>query len=189
MVKRSLHDDEAALWHLVMRDVAPLRPSHMPVVRSPAPAKPDKVLNEHKKKAVKPEALQALKTHVTALQKRPKRHHDLAVGVRAPGLDNTQWRRLTRGDMRVDAKLDLHGYLVQEAFEELMHFMHRARGRGWRCVEIVTGLGSGTRGGTIRRELPLWLQRGDVRPLILAVVHSHNGNRGAVRVLLKRSHV
>lgn len=187
MVKRSLQDDEAALWRSVMRDVAPLRSSPAQSSLPPTPAKPDNVTKEHKKKAVRPEALKALKTSIAVAQQRPRRHHDLAVGVRAPGLDNTQWRRLSRGEMRVDARLDLHGYIVQEAFEELMHFMHRARGRGWRCVEIVTGLGSGTRGGTIRRELPLWLQRGDLRPMILAVVHSHNTNRGAVRVLLKRA--
>lgn len=186
MGKRSVQDGEAALWRLAMRDVAPLRASHAQSSLPPSPAKPDKTLEAHRKKSVQPKALKAFKTTLSVAQERPKRAQELAIGERSPGLDNTQWRRLSRGEMRVEARLDLHGYIVQDAFEALLHFMHRARGMRWRCVEIVTGLGSGARGGTIRRELPLWLQRSDVRPMILAVVHSHNSNRGAVRILLKR---
>ncbi|WP_269530351.1 hypothetical protein [Asaia astilbis] len=37
----------------------------------------------------------------------------------------------------------------------------------------------------IRQELPHWLDRGDLRPLILAVVHTHKKNKGAVRILLR----
>ncbi|MBS1104320.1 Smr/MutS family protein [Gluconobacter sp. Dm-62] len=110
---------------------------------------------------------------------------ELSVGVRAPGLDDTSWKRLSRGQMKVDARLDLHGYVVQEAFERLYDFMQRARVRNWRCVEVVTGLGSGETSGLIRRELPLWLQRGDLRSMVLAVVHPHAANHGSVRILLK----
>lgn len=185
MAKRSLHDNETALWRMVMRDVAPLRSSKR-CLPSPEPIKADKILEKHKKKAVRSDALRAFQRTRSEERKTPKKMHDLAVGVRSPGLDNTQWRRLSRGKMPVDARLDLHGYLVQEAFELLLNFMHRARSMRWRCVEIVTGLGSGSRGGTIRREVPMWLQRSDVRPMILAVVYSHHGNQGAVRVLIKR---
>lgn len=119
---------------------------------------------------------------VQPVRSRPAPH----VGVRSPGLDDTQWRRLSRGQMRVDARLDLHGYVVQEAFEEFHRFMQRSRVMGWRCVEIVTGLGSGARGGSIRRELPQWLHRADIAPMVLGVVHSHQGNQGALRLLLRK---
>nr|WP_294915058.1 Smr/MutS family protein [uncultured Neokomagataea sp.] len=109
----------------------------------------------------------------------------LKVGVRAPGLDNTSWKRLTRGTLRVEAKLDLHGYIVQDAFERLLDFLQRARTQNLKCIEVVTGLGSGEQSGAIRRELPLWLQRADIRGMILAVVHTHKANHGAVRILLK----
>ncbi|QHI96367.1 DNA mismatch repair protein MutS [Aristophania vespae] len=132
---------------------------------------------------VKPLNLHSASSSISTLR---SKHHELFVGVRAPGLDNTQWRKLSRGKIAVDAKLDLHGYTVQEAFDHLNSFIHRAKILHWRCVEIVTGMGSGERGGMIRRELPLWLQRKDIRPHILAVVHPHKGNQGAVRVLLRR---
>jgi DNA-nicking Smr family endonuclease len=38
----------------------------------------------------------------------------------------------------------------------------------------------------LRRELPLWLNMSELRPLILAVTHPHAANDGAVRLLLRR---
>ncbi|QDH18063.1 Smr/MutS family protein [Swingsia samuiensis] len=118
-------------------------------------------------------------------EKKVTKLQELRVGVRAPGLDDTSWRRLSRGKVRVDAKLDLHGYVVQEAFENLLEFLHRARVRNWKCIEVVTGRGSGPSSGLIRRELPMWLQRQEIRPMILAVVHPHAANHGSVRILLR----
>ncbi|QDH25164.1 DNA mismatch repair protein MutS [Neokomagataea tanensis] len=118
-------------------------------------------------------------------QRRATRVITPKVGVRGPGLDDTSWRRLTKGTLKVDAKLDLHGYIVQDAFERLLDFLQRARSQNLKCIEVVTGLGSGDNSGAIRRELPLWLQRADIRGAILAVVHTHKANQGAVRILLK----
>ena len=41
--------------------------------------------------------------------------------------------------------------------------------------------------GVLRRELPLWLNRPDIRPLILAAAHPHAANPGSVRLLLRRA--
>ena len=38
----------------------------------------------------------------------------------------------------------------------------------------------------IRRELPLWLNLAELRPLLLAASHPHPANTGAVRLLLRR---
>jgi len=40
--------------------------------------------------------------------------------------------------------------------------------------------------GVLRRELPLWLNLPELRPLVLAAAHPHPGNEGAVRVLVRR---
>ena len=55
-----------------------------------------------------------------------------------------------------------------------------------RCVEVITGRGSGEAGGVIRREFPLWLNEAALRPLVLAASHPHPANQGAVRLLLRR---
>lgn len=187
MAKRVLGDDEAALWRAFVHDVAPLRTGRRSAL---APAKPackaETSAPVSRPAGGKASAMMTVRLVEMPTVQRPCVRPAPHVGVRAPGLDDTQWRRLSRGQMRVDARLDLHGYIVQEAFEEFHRFMQRSRVMGWRCVEIVTGLGSGVRGGSIRRELPQWLHRADIAPMVLGVVHSHQGNQGALRLLLRK---
>lgn len=109
----------------------------------------------------------------------------MPIGQRQPGLDDTSWRALSSGKMRPQRRLDLHGHFAQDAFQNLQHFLLKCSAQGLRCVEVITGLGSGREGGIIRRELPHWLARADLKPLILAVVHTHARNQGSVRILLR----
>ncbi|MFT8676718.1 MAG: Smr/MutS family protein [Acetobacter sp.] len=109
-----------------------------------------------------------------------------AIGRRQPGVDDYSWRRFSDGGMRVELRLDLHGMVAQDAFRRLMEFMDVATRRDVRCVEIITGLGTGQEGGILRRELPHWLERPEIRGRILGLSYPHVGNRGSVRVLLRR---
>lgn len=233
--KRTLREQEMALWQTVTRDVVPLRSTvRLESPDTPPDTTPDTTIAEEAQRCRSSRAPEKLPLKaaphraqarlgpafltvprqdrsVTAplspasvssggsperpdalfveMMKRTysvsSRPMELRVGVRRPGLDDTSWKSLTRGTLRVEAKLDLHGYIVHDAFECFLGFLHRARSRNLRCVEVVTGLGSGVQSGTIRRELPLWLQRTDVRDFILGVVHTNKVNRGAVRILLK----
>lgn len=188
MAKRVLKEEEESLWRMVVRDIVPLHPSRPKSKPVPPPTpkveavKPARVPLVPSPPAEQDLSFRALLARPVLRRPRPQ---DLRVGVRSPGLDDTSWKRLSRGELKVDAKLDLHGYIVQDAFERLLDFMHRAKARNWRCVEVVTGLGSGATRGLIRRELPLWLQRADIRPMVLAVVHPHAANHGSVRILLR----
>jgi DNA-nicking Smr family endonuclease len=56
-----------------------------------------------------------------------------------------------------------------------------------RCVEIITGIGTGEEGGVLRRELPHWLNLPRLRPLLLGAAHPHPANPGATRLLLRRA--
>lgn len=108
------------------------------------------------------------------------------IGTRQAGLDTGSWKRLSKGHTAVERKLDLHGMTAQAAFMRLHEFLFSAYSQGVRCVEIVTGLGSGPEGGVLRRELPFWLGRDDLGRMILAVTHTHEANRGAVRILIRK---
>ncbi len=110
----------------------------------------------------------------------------LVVGERGLGLDDSSWRALSNGRMVAARRLDLHGRTANAAFAELHAFLIRASGDRLRCVEIITGRGTGETGGVLRRELPHWLNRADLRPLIIAAQHPQPGNLGAVRILLRR---
>ncbi|MBW4090172.1 MAG: DNA mismatch repair protein MutS [Proteobacteria bacterium] len=110
----------------------------------------------------------------------------LDVGSAPPGLDAASWQRFRSGRMPATQKLDLHGYTAERAYHALRMFLNGAAANQVRCVEVITGRGSGETGGTIRREFPFWLNRPDLRPLILAAAHPHAANPGSVRLLLKR---
>jgi DNA-nicking Smr family endonuclease len=116
----------------------------------------------------------------------------LTIGDPQAGVDKATWQRFRSGKLPVDRKLDLHGMTAQRAYQALTSFLRAAHAEHARCVEIVTGRGSSdasSRGegtGVLRRELPHWLNRPDLRPLILAAAHPHAANPGAVRLLLRR---
>ena len=70
---------------------------------------------------------------------------------------------------------------------DFMNLNQAAHGDRVRCVEVITGRGTGEAGGVLRRELPMWLNLPALRPLVLAASHPHAANTGAVRLLLRRS--
>ncbi len=179
MVARRLGQDEQRLWLDVMHEVRPLK-GRLP---DPKPSPPTAA-------AAEPNGPAALLP--TAATVPPPRLHPVRppvqIGVRHGGLDDTSWRALSNGKLRPQRRLDLHGQAAQPAFRMLHAFLLRAQAERLRCVEIITGAGSGPDGGILRRELPHWLDRGDLRPLVLAAVHPHARNVGSVRLLLRRRH-
>src|SRR5215469_124307 len=112
---------------------------------------------------------------------------DLSVGDPPGGLDRASWQKLRTGRTAPTRTLDLHGRTAQRAYHALHAFLHAAHADGVRCVEIVTGRGSGETGGVLRRELPMWLNAPALRPLVLAASHPHPANPGSVRLLLRRA--
>jgi DNA-nicking Smr family endonuclease len=75
---------------------------------------------------------------------------------------------------------------VQSAFQALCAFLRAAQADHVRCVEVVTGRGGDDGTGVLRRELPHWLNRSDLRPIVLGAAYPHRANEGAVRLLLRR---
>jgi DNA-nicking Smr family endonuclease len=118
---------------------------------------------------------------------RPDRLTELAVGLAPAGLDARRWNALRRGRLKPERQLDLHGMRAAEAHAAVHRFVLAAQAAGLRCICIVTGKGSTAEGGTLRRELPHWLNGPSLRPLLLAVAHPHSANTGAVHLLLRRA--
>ncbi|POF62562.1 hypothetical protein KMAL_17710 [Novacetimonas maltaceti] len=188
--RRILNQDEQALWAAFTQDISPLRPARAapraPLSPPPAPAQEGAPAPRVAAPADGIRRLNPPGLHQRSPHGRTDHDRALEIGVRRPGLDDTSWRGLVSGRLRPQRRLDLHGQIAQTAFYRLHTFLLQARADNVRCVEIITGLGSGVNGGILRRELPLWLGRADLRRFILAVVHPHAANQGAVRVLLRR---
>jgi DNA-nicking Smr family endonuclease len=108
---------------------------------------------------------------------------------RAPhGPDRRTTVRLRRGQIRPEARLDLHGLTQAEAHAALASFIRRARAAGHRCVLVVTGKGSVATGGVLRREVPRWLELPELSGAILGIApaQARDGGSGALYVLLRR---
>lgn len=106
---------------------------------------------------------------------------------RGQGLQDRQFRRLRRGQYRIEGQLDLHGFTADAARVAVAGFLTRARLDGRRCVRIIHGKGRGSRNGrpVLKTQVNHWLrQRRDVLGFCSAL--STDGGTGAVYVLLKR---
>lgn len=106
---------------------------------------------------------------------------------RGDGLQDRQFRRLRRGQFRVDGQLDLHGYTAEAARVAVAGFLTQARQGGRRCVRIIHGKGRGSRNGrpVLKVQVNHWLrQRRDV--LGFCSTLPADGGTGAVYVLLKK---
>ena len=108
---------------------------------------------------------------------------DLRHGEKA-GIDGSTQRRLTRGEILIDLRLDLHGMTAARAHNQLIQFIVSAAHQGCRCVLVITGKGSGVLNGHV----PNWLkqQRLSIHVLALAEARPIDGGSGAFYVLLRR---
>lgn len=104
------------------------------------------------------------------------------------GLDRRSAQRLRRGQMPVEARLDLHGMTQDEAHRALDRFIVGMREAGRRAVLIITGKGTREGAGVLRQAVPRWLDEARCRPHILAVEEARpqHGGAGALYVLLRR---
>ena len=94
-------------------------------------------------------------------------------------------RELSRGKLKIDAALDLHGLTVSEARNELRDFLDECIHRGLSCVRIVHGKGrsSGARGPVIKSMTNSYLRQIDAVQAFCSALDK-DGGTGAVYVLL-----
>ncbi len=99
-------------------------------------------------------------------------------------------RRLRRGQLPIDARIDLHGLRAGDARAKLTSFLEAQRARGERCVLVIHGKGEHSPEGTgvLRGEVGAWLSQGSASPHVaaFATAQPHDGGEGAIYVLLRR---
>ncbi|MFN0043836.1 MAG: Smr/MutS family protein [Alphaproteobacteria bacterium] len=104
-------------------------------------------------------------------------------------LDAATDRRLRRGQLAIEGRLDLHGHTQAEGYAELAEFIANSHEAGQRCLLVITGRGdvAGER-GVLRRNLPQWLGGPSLRPYVLGVspAQPKHGGLGAFYVLLRK---
>lgn len=162
-------ESDRALWQAVMQGVKPLR-RIAKVAAQPAPDKANPVsLPRARRGGAAPPTLPLL-----------------APGVGA-GIDKRSFARFKRGQMSIEARLDLHGLTQDEAHRALTRFVARAVADEKRLLLIITGKGRLGQ-GVLRDAVPRWLNEPAARPHILALAPAQigDGGSGALYVLLRR---
>ena len=183
--------EDMVLWQRVTSQVTPLRSTteSAPFVNLGANANKgqNKVVNNNvktKKKMVLDGIL--LRPIRTASKKGSLQQLspvDLRHGEKA-GIDGSTQRRLFRGEVLIDSRLDLHGMIAATAHKRLIQFIGSAADDGCRCVLVITGKGSGVLNG----QVPNWLKQPPLSPHVLALANARpkDGGGGAFYVLLRR---
>ena len=184
--KRSLSEEERALWESVARQAKPLRKRH----RSPKPE--DVAQPTETPVAAKPEA--SSKSLLPAKVPRAPKPVVSAPPPLAP-LGRRERSHLSRGRKEIEARLDLHGMTQTRAHRALSGFLQRAHSDGLTFVLVITGkgrtVGAESERGVLRRQVPLWLNLPEFRTLVVGFEEAHigHGGEGALYVRIRRSRI
>jgi DNA-nicking Smr family endonuclease len=184
--KRSLSEEERALWESVARQARPLAKKHRA-------AKPQAVAPDAQAPVAAKEA--SPKSHPPASMARaPKPTVPPAPPPLAP-LGRRERSHLSRGRKEIEARLDLHGMTQTRAHRALSGFLQRAYIDGLTFVLVITGkgrtVGAESERGVLRRQVPLWLNLPEFRTLVVGFEEAHigHGGEGALYVRIRRSRI
>lgn len=170
-------EDEMALFHAAMRDVAPLPAPDRVIHRtSPAPAIPRK---KNYQEQTAPE--DSLSDHISL---------EIEAGdewsYARPGVPRQTLRRLRRGYWGIQEDLDLHGLTRDEARQELVAFLDICAQKKYHCVRVIHGKGMSSRNRepVLKTRIGNWLMQCD-EVLAFCQTRPEDGGGGALLILLK----
>jgi DNA-nicking Smr family endonuclease len=185
----------------------PVKSDKKPTTLDPAAIDPSGLWQDMAKdlKPLKPKPVKEV-TPTPSLKRIPRREENQVVFPPLPqqsarhGLDRNSKNRLKKGEIPIEARLDLHGRTLAAAHKELTHFLKNSYVSGLRCVLVITGKGGRAQKkevslppqdpsqGVLRQNLSLWLEHPDLSGIILGAspARPHHGGEGAVYILLRR---
>lgn len=192
-----LRDDDHEVWEQVTRTVQPL--NRLPYIRPTPEGKPALPVSEHERaRPAKTKPADPVRKVARAIARQATRlqpHNNL---------DRRHKQKLSRGNVDIEARLDLHGHSVERARMALLGFLHSSRDRDCRNVLVITGKGASPftrhtlhstdlfqapeRQGRLRVEFPRWMEQPEFSFLIVGYqpAHPRHGGGGAFYVRLKR---
>ena len=191
---RHLSPEERALWDRVARTAEPMRPARSDAAEAPPSRPPER----------EPSAPPA--PAPPRLRIGEKVDHrgsdDLIPGLtqrlaQAPvRMDAGLRKRMSRGKLAPEGRIDLHGMTLGEAHSALTGFILMSRTMDRRLVLVITGKGRErdeggpmpARQGALRHQVPDWLRLPPLGDAVLQVAPAHrrHGGDGAYYVYLRR---
>jgi len=186
--------DDFELWRHTARTVTPLRRAKARVPEVGPPDEPKPKGRPAAKAPTLPHPRQGTKSPTTPSHAaRPKGPPPLSP------IEPRTARRIARGLVDIDARIDLHGLRQADAERRLRAFLLDARSRGLRTVLVITGKGGArdsepqdqmerSARGVLRRSVPLWLEQPELRDCVAGVAPAHvrHGGDGALYIHLRK---
>lgn len=177
------HDDDKILWEKVTQSVRRMNPQ--PAVQTP------KQRGGPKSGPLKTnwnDRTQSVQTGQAKNQTSPDKTMpaDFRRGETS-GIDRTSARRMQRGQVPIEDRLDLHGLSQEQAQKEVKAFIGSAVQKNFRHVLIITGKGRDGH-GILREKVPEWLKDAPLRYHLNAISYAQpkDGGKGALYIRLKR---
>ncbi|MFO1131716.1 MAG: Smr/MutS family protein [Hyphomicrobiales bacterium] len=155
----------------------------------------------------KPVAAPAPSRKTVSLPSVPHAHLPSPLHKPAPqitGLDRRTTQKLTRGQVEIERRIDLHGTGIEMARVTLLGFLRDAQATGTRNVLVITGKGASPfsrhtlhgadhfhapeRAGRLRRLVTEWFHEPEFRRLVAGFqpAHPKHGGGGAYYVRVRR---
>jgi DNA-nicking Smr family endonuclease len=177
------HETDAELWARVTKSAKPLgkrKPTAAPEGPKPSPQR------QVKEKTPPTQTPTKLPPRATRI-------------ARGETLDRETARKLERGRLSVELRLDLHGMRQRDAHAALRRFLKSAQAKGYRHVLVITGKGAepdprrsfyeGDERGVLRQAVPHWLAAPDLAPVVVSYSEAPRrlGGEGALYVRLRKA--
>lgn len=194
--KRGLSEDDRALWQRVADTAKPMDRSGAPKITDD----PKPIAQIRRDPTTTADRLPAFRIGEKASFSASPINHAPTLSARlahAPvRMDHGTHKRMTRGKLKPEGRIDLHGMTLAEAHPALISFIFHAHEAEKRLVLVITGKGrDGDTGGPIpirrgilRHQVPSWLTSPPLGSMVLDIreAHQRHGGGGAYYVYLKR---
>jgi DNA-nicking Smr family endonuclease len=201
-------EDDALLFEQQMRGVKPLKKSKkINASKTPKPLNPplkssknqDADINQYtpnpilssivEKTIKKPVTIKNKVTFPQEFENEITITSESKISYGLEALSSSHQTRVQKGELKIDAKIDLHGLDRFEAQERLQRFISHARVHHNRYLLVIHGKG-GKHGGTpiLKQHIFYYLK---LSPHILSLQSAHpkHGGTGALYVILKKNKV
>lgn len=199
-----LSDEDHALWEYMKQGLQPLRKKKPRVPHGSGEFHDTSPVPRTSRGAVTHQGDEPDARRPSRLPKAEPRAVSPAVKPAPPlqRFEKKRLRRIASGQMKIEARLDLHGSRQSEAHQKLRTFLQRAVSKGYSTVLVVTGKGGSPvnqandfsdpfgreQRGVLRRMVPLWLEEPDLSAIVASFTTAaiQHGGEGALYIHLRR---
>lgn len=178
---KKLTSADREIWNKITQTAKPLPDSEKNFSYFMEP----EVINEASKPMqTKPNPLHKLKDSAAVIYQPPSQPKPEVL----PGqLDYSTTKKISKGKIAIDGRLDLHGLTQNQAYMRLYDYIEHAYYANNRIILVITGKGNLGR-GVLRENVPKWLAEGIFRRFIASYGESHaaHGGGGALYIRIRK---